>query len=124
MTQIKPIQIIPGRENQVNPVSPLPIDLNPAQRSLIINPVTTVDNPIPDESIGDAGGETVTTESVESVLASADPVPPTPVIISVKEQIIRFQDDGTAKIDVILEVQDVEGAVEYDIRVAKDSGNL
>jgi hypothetical protein len=124
MTQIKPIQIIPGKDNRTNPASSLPIDLNPAQRSVIINPIVTTDNPVTDDLVGDVGAETVVNESTESVLEASDPVPATPAIIGIKEQIISFQADGTAKIDVVLEVQDIDGAVEYDIRVAKYAGNL
>lgn len=127
MSQIKPTQIIPGRENKVNPVSALPVDLDPSQRSLIIEPVTTVENPAADSGIGIpplGTGEAAALQSVESVLEQTDPVPYTPAIISVKQQIVKFMPDGTAKVDVVLEVQDIPKAVEYDIRIAKDAGDL
>src|SRR5690349_19575529 len=115
MSQIKPIQIIPGRENKVNPISALPIDLNPAQRSLLLDPVRTVENPTSDQGIGLSGDEsasnsTTSSLTVETALAESDPVPATPAIISVKDQIIKFMPDGTTKIDLILEVQDIQGA--------------
>jgi hypothetical protein len=132
MSQIKPTQIIPGRRVQTNPNSPLPVDLDPAQRNLILEPGTTISDPVADTGSGEFGsGEEAESPlnstgntSTESVLEQEDPVPSTPAILSVKEQIIKFQPDGTAKIDLILEVQDIEDAVEYDIRVAKDAGNL
>lgn len=118
MSQIKPTQIIPGRENRTNPASGLPIDLDPAQRSILIQPIVTVDTP--DQNTG----EQFALQTTESILVESDPVPGTPAIISVKEQIVKFMPDGTAKIDVILEIQDISKAVEYDIRVAKDAGNV
>lgn len=124
MTQIKPIQIIPGKENKVNPVSALPVDLNPIQRNLVLDPVFTTNNPTPEPGVDPGDVEGFSNESTESVLQSSDPNPAVPAIISVREQIIKFQPDGTAKIDVILEVQDIAEAVEYDIRVAKDAGNI
>lgn len=130
MSQIKPTQIIPTRILQQNPVSALPVDLNPAQRNLLIGPTTTAAGEV--DSTGtenDSGPEatplaTSTPLSTESTVALSDLTPATPAILSVKEQIIKFAPDGSAKIDVILEVQDIDGAVEYDIRVAKDAGNL
>lgn len=124
MSQIKPIQIIPARESKQNPGSTLPIDLNPVQRDFIVDPVTTINDPSPDLDIGETGSELAQSESTEAVLEQSDPIPATPAIIGVKEQIITFQPDGTARVDIVLEVQDIEGAVEYDVRVAKDAGNL
>lgn len=123
MSQIKPTQIIPGRENRVNPITPLPIDLDPVQRSLIIPPITTA-TPIPEGQTASFLEETTSVQSTETMLAESDPMPATPAILSVKQQIVKFMPDGTAKVDVILEIQDISNAVEYDIRVAKDAGNL
>jgi len=50
--------------------------------------------------------------------------PPTPAIKSVKSQIVNIADDGTVTVDLVLDVQDIPGITEYDIRVAKDAGNL
>lgn len=50
--------------------------------------------------------------------------PSTPAIIGIKEQIVNIGDDGKATIDVILIVEDIKGVTEYDIRVAKNAGNL
>jgi len=126
MSQIKPTQIIPSRQIRPIPGVSLPVDLNPVQRNLYLDPVTTVSNPEVDSGIGSGGSESTLTDngSPESVLEQEDLPPSVPAIIGVKEQIIKFMPDGTAKIDVILEVQDVENAVEYDIRIAKDAGNI
>lgn len=50
--------------------------------------------------------------------------PSTPAIMGIKEQIVNIGDDGKATIDVILIVEDIKGVTEYDIRVAKNAGNL
>lgn len=51
-------------------------------------------------------------------------VPQTPTIIGVKEQRVIISDDGTATIDVVLEVEDISGVDEYEVRISKDAGNL
>ena len=134
ISQIKPTQIIPARIAKTNPSSALPVDLNPVQRNLLTLPSTTADNlqsdssvdpnGIGNESSGPTAVATPTQLSTESTLVLSDPTPAVPAILSVKEQIIKFMPDGSAKIDMVLEVQDIEGAVEYDIRIAKDAGNL
>lgn len=125
MSQIKPTQLIPGRESRVNPSSALPVDLDPVQRSLLLQAETTVSDPVAEQSQGDIPVESnFALQSTESMLAESDPTPGTPAILSVKEQIVKFMPDGTAKVDIILEIQDIDEAVEYDIRVAKDAGNL
>lgn len=123
MSQIKPTQIIQGRPVRTNPNSAMPVDLNPNQRSLVIEQPPTVGNLTIDASTGEIIDQNSVT-GTESVLQQEDPTPSTPAIISVKQQIVKFMPDGTAKVDLILEVQDVVNAVEYDIRVAKDAGNV
>jgi hypothetical protein len=121
MSQIKPTQIIQGRKLRINPNMGLPVDLDPQQNN-VVEGLQNIYQP----EIDPATGEVVDQSSIssESQLQQEDPTPSTPVIISVKEQIVKFMPDGTAKVDVILEVQDIAGAVEYDIRVAKNAGNL
>lgn len=127
MSQIKPTQIIPGRQVRPNPITGFPVDLSPAQRSLLAVQAEPANRDFGSEGqlVGpDTSGFTIGTVGTESVLQQEDPTPSTPAILSVKEQIVKFMPDGTAKIDVILEVQDIAGAVEYDIRVAKNAGDL
>jgi hypothetical protein len=123
MSQIKPTQIIQGRKVKTNPNTAMPVDLNPSQRTLVIDQGAILGNltidPVTGE-ITDQGSVTGT----ESTLQQEDLTPSTPAIISVKQQIVKFMPDGTAKVDIILEIQDINGAVEYDIRVAKDAGTL
>lgn len=132
MSQIKPTQLIAEKEVRPNPSTPFPSDLTPGQRGLRLDPVFTArDSEVDTTGDGDGfGGDeavaptTLDTSSQAVVLEESDPIPQTPRVIGVKEQIISFQPDGSAKIDVILEVEDIPGVTEYDIRVAKDSGNL
>lgn len=122
MSQIKPTQIIPGRKVRTNPNTAMPVDLDPAQTNLVIEGSSVVGQ----LSIDPNTGEIVDQSSVntESQLQQENATPSTPAIIGVKEQIVKFMPDGTAKIDIILEVQDINGAVEYDIRVAKNAGTV
>jgi hypothetical protein len=123
MAQIKPTQIIQGRSIKTNPNTAMPIDLNPNQRSLVIeNPVAQT-NVIIDPNTGDVVDQNSATNT-ESILQQEDPTPSTPAILSIKQQIVKFMPDGTAKVDLILEIQDIPNAVEYDIRVAKNAGTL
>ena len=124
MSQIKPTQILPGRGNRVNPVSSLPIDLEPSQRGTPVQPATDVEKSVIEQGIEQTTNADFSLQSTESMLSESDPTPGTPAIISVKDQIVKFMPDGTAKIDLILEIQDIDKAVEYDIRVAKNAGNL
>lgn len=126
----------------------MPRDLNLSQRNLLLDVTLTQQDPGADATSGDFGqgaeagapasqlaaplsapankslASTSTPMSTESTLASDSIAPRPPAILGVQEQIISYQPDGTTKIDLILQIEDVSGAVEYDIRVAKDSGNL
>jgi hypothetical protein len=44
---------------------------------------------------------------------------PTPQWMTIIEQQVRISTDGTAVVDVIIELEDVTGATEYDVRVTK-----
>ena len=123
MSQVKPTQIIPSRQIKTNPNTAMPVDLNPSQRNLTIEQSVPLGNVTMDPVTGEVLDQGSTT-GTESTLQQEDPTPSTPAIISVKQQIVKFMPDGTAKIDVILEIQDIPNAVEYDIRVAKDAGTL
>ena len=125
--QIKPTRILPERITRTNPYSGLPSDLESLRRG------TPKDVPLDEFASSEEAGVdsvdvdtgTATAGSVETLGAAiVEPTPTTPAIIGVKEQVVGFNPDGTTKIDLVLEVEDVEGAVEYDIRVAKGEGNL
>jgi hypothetical protein len=130
--QIKPTQITTGRGVRRNPNVPLPRDLDQSQMP---EGIITVDGTI--ATSGQSNGTVAATNSDQSAASGGTTVlspdtavqaesfvPRTPAILSVKSQTVGFQPDGTAKVDLVLVVEDIDGAVEYDIRVAKDAGNL
>lgn len=125
MSQIKPTQIIPEKETRLNPYSSLPSDLASLRRGAPRD-VPLEETGTSDEVGSDTGEGTEQSLGLQETtdLSIVDPTPGTPAIIGVKEQVVSFSPDGTAKIDLILEIEDIEGAVEYDIRVAKNAGNL
>lgn len=120
MNQIKPTQITEIQPKRPNPNISLPRDL----KSFVPS----------SDALDQLSGATASklASSVNSIdlidveeQAPLDQiVPQTPVILSIKSQTIGFQPDGTSKVDVVLEIQDVDNAVEYEIRVAKNAGNL
>jgi len=59
-----------------------------------------------------------------SNLTNGSRVPETPAILSIVSQEIRFSPDGKAIVDIILEIQDVPNAIEYDVRITKSAGTL
>ncbi len=112
MAQIKSNDIIQEENKRVNPINPLPRDL--AQSG-----ITDGNSPVP----------TIKTETkIEESTApnQVDParIPEAPAVLSVKSQTVRFTSDGTSVIDLVLVVQDVADAVEYDVRVTKDAGSV
>jgi hypothetical protein len=121
MTQIKQTKIIVEQDVPFPATVSLP-------RDLLVNPnrsweKTSGINALPQDLVT-LPGET----SNEGISSPGDQHPPfvpaTPLILSVKSQQVTFKPDGTATIDVILDVQDVPGVVEYDIRISKNAGNL
>lgn len=125
MEQIRANQIIPERELDQNPYVAPPRDFNintkeskgtTTQRTTPINTTPTGT----DISQGIDPGKI----DYGDKLGDAAQYPPVPHIINVKEQIVNMHDDGSFTIDVILNVEDIPGITEYDIRVAKDAGNL
>ena len=129
MTQIKPHEIIQEDEGDINPNFALPRDLyQPASRKLNSGMIITPENTnMPIEGIDiDTSGEGQPDESVDYGNEITDPFlpPQVPLIKSVKRQTINMTDDGTYTVDVVLEVSDITGVSEYDVRVARDNGNL
>ncbi len=118
--QIRPNQVIPTKTSKANATSPFPRDLTGAD--------LTIDDILQQYSLDGVNGLVdVTDSSYTSPDASneLDTLPPrTPAILGVRSQTVGFQPDGTAKVDLVLIVEDIDGITEYDIRVAKDAGNL
>lgn len=123
MPQIRPNQIISAKPIKVNPTMASPRDLTGIalsleeilQRGNVSTPATDGLSDVIDDN---------TFISPDTSNQIEHPPPRTPAILGVKSQTVGFQPDGTAKIDLVLIVEDLDGITEYDIRVAKDAGNL
>lgn len=108
MNQIRSDEIIHSDPQTINKTSALPRDF---------------------ERTGFVGEEEIQEIPVNQMVSSSNltngsRVPETPAILSVVSQEIRFGPDGKAIVDIILEIEDVANAVEYDVRVTKSAGNL
>lgn len=126
MEQIRATQIIPVRELEQNPYVPPPRDLklNTKEPSGAI-PKNNLAVPLnaEGENIASAQSPAGSSDYGDGLNDAAQP-PAVPHIISVKQQIVNMHEDGTATIDVILNVEDIKGVTEYDLRVAKNAGNI
>jgi hypothetical protein len=119
MEQIRSDQIIPTKVAD-NTVIPIPRDLgqvigiNRKKLGLVLpDPSGTSSNPdVP------TGGDAV------EVINPGSSIPSTPQLIAIKSQSVNIKPDGTTVIDVILDIEDVRNAVEYEVRIAKGAGNL
>lgn len=123
MPQIRPSQIIPTSAKRINPYSSLPRDLSIV--GLTLNDVLSTGTEVTSNSPTVVTDDTLVNLSPGSTgNATESQAPHTPAILGIESQTVTFQPDGTAKVDVVLILEDIDGVVEYDIRVAKDSGNL
>lgn len=120
VNQIKDINVIKKEETLINPIFFMPpdvIDVRPGVREedyyedptafdeFTIDDLNTIDdaaNNIPDDELED------TEEFIE-----------VPQYVRIVDQQIRFSPDGTAVVDVIIEIEEVAAATEYDVRVTK-----
>ncbi len=107
MNQVRPSQIVQETASKINPSVSLPRDLS----YNFISPTAEINQSLLE------GSNNSTTPDVISV-------PETPAILGIKEQIVNFNPDGTATIDLILDVEDIDTAVEYDVRVTKNAGTI
>lgn len=114
MKQIKQYALIPSSAVP-NQVVGLPSDLL-TEKEVASNPGS--ENPVATGSQNQAEGDTPLSGGDTEIGL------PTPAIIQVKSQTVNILEDGTATIDVVLEVEDIQGVFEYDIRVAKDAGTV
>jgi hypothetical protein len=125
MEQIRATQIIPVRELNQNPyvAPPKDLELNTKEANGTAVPKTSIDVPtnsgVDIEPVLNPGGL-----NYGDALNDAAQLPAVPHIISVKGQIVNMHDDGTSTIDLVLNIEDITGVTEYDIRIAKDAGNL
>lgn len=110
MGQIKQSQILPEEQKEPNPIVGLP-------RDFVLPNLSTNSNKLVDKSMN-------TDNTSITPIVDVEPAPMTPAILSLKEQIVIFNSDGSARVDVILDVEDVLSAVEYDVRVTKSAGTV
>lgn len=114
MKQVKQYALIPPTAVP-NQVVGLPSDLK-TEAEVASSP--GAENPVSTGQQNDAEGNTsISGQDTEIGL-------PTPAIIQIKSQTVNILEDGTATIDVVLEVEDIQGVFEYDLRVAKDAGTV
>lgn len=124
MEQIKSDQVVPAKVAE-NTVVSIPRDLGQIigdkRKSLGFSDVQTrSDNTTP---IG-------TTPDIPSSIDPIDIInqptnlPGTPQLKSIKSQTISINPDGTASVDIIIEVEDISNAIEYEVRITKGAGNL
>lgn len=124
MAQVDPDQIV-GNKAPANPVKPIPRDFSSefaaateTRRAILSTPIVSdPTNPFQNDH------GSVPSDAVSSQAASM-PVPQTPALLSIKSQTISIKEDGTATVDVILEVEGITGVTEYEVRIAKDARNL
>lgn len=120
MSQIKPNQVIPASTDVFYPNFSLPRDLvNTGKRVWASGDQGADFSPLPGEVVE---GQSPTSQQ-PSDSSGASITPNAPLIQSIKSQTVSFKPDGTATIDVVLVVEDIDNVVEYDIRIAKN-GNL
>jgi hypothetical protein len=126
MEQIKANQIIPARELEQNPFVAPPRDFNLNTTAANGTAEQRSKLSIPTGVSGEDISQGIDPGKIDygNQLGDAAQYPPVPHIKSIKEQIVNMHDDGSFTIDVVLNVEDIAGITEYDIRVAKDAGNL
>jgi hypothetical protein len=123
MEQIRATQIIPIRELSQNPyvAPPKDLELNTKEANGTTVSKTTIDAP---SNIGTSVAPVLNPGGANygDSLNDAAQLPAVPHIINIKQQIINMHDDGTSTIDLVLNIENITGVTEYDIRIAKDAG--
>ena len=84
----------------------------------ILSPEIDPDNPV-DVPTGEEGEIIIDAEGADNISNLQDFTLPTPNTITVVEQTVRFTPDGRAVVDVVIEVEDVPGIDDYDVRTTK-----
>lgn len=117
MSQIRADQIISVPEKEQNKYFAPPRDLViPTKPAVEPNQQTGQEEAVTTSSTGGVNYGESLNDTVQN--------PATPAIKGIKSQTVVIAEDGKITIDVVLDVQDLPGITEYDIRVAKDAGNL
>jgi hypothetical protein len=119
--QIKDINVIKREESLINPIFFVPpdvIDVRPGVREQdYYEDPTAFDEFVIDDlnTINDAGNN----NNIDDGLEDSEDFIQVPEYVRIVEQQIRFAPDGTAVVDVIIEIDEVASATEYDVRVTK-----
>lgn len=51
-------------------------------------------------------------------------IPETPSLIGIKSQTIKIKEDGTYAVDIVIEVEDILGVSDYEVRISKSAGSI
>lgn len=121
--QIKDTNVIKTPEVVLNPVFFLPPDVidvrsgtpptENEEDGVTYDDVVDVDDVLTDSPI-DTGSDDFPIDDGDAV-----EMLPTPQWMNIIDQQVRIAPDGKAVVDVVIELEDVSGATEYDVRVAK-----
>lgn len=125
MSQIKTTNIIQAPEVILNPVFFIPpdvIDVRVADTSdpmeedgVSYDDIIDIDDVLSDGDLATSSGP----ESIADEDGEGGEVLPTPQWMNIIEQQVRIAPDGKAVVDVVIELEDVSGTTEYDVRVTK-----
>lgn len=134
MAQIRDTDIIRTPEVTIDPRLFVPTSvLGISVKSSEIDPDLPTPNPADDEDISDStspSGDTGSGDGSDVVYEppSNNDIPaesgevdklPTPQTLTIVSQTIRIAPDGSSLVDVVIEVEDIPGVSNYDVRVTK-----
>ena len=122
MEQIRSDQIVPTKVAD-NTVIPIPRDLGQLVGNNRTKKLGLIIPDPPGGSSSNPDSISPVNDSVE-VINPVSQIPPTPQLIGIKSQTVSIKPDGTTLVDVILDIEDVRNAVEYEVRITKGAGNL
>jgi hypothetical protein len=128
MSQISTANVIKTPEVVLNPAFFLPpdvIDVRVADTSdpteedgVTYDDVISADDVLIDGSTSDDGVSDTPNVPTDDDGEGAELLP-TPQWMSIIDQQVRIAPDGKAVVDVVIELEDVTGATEYDVRITK-----
>lgn len=125
MSQIKTTNIIQTPEVVLNPVFFIPPDVidirvgdptDPSEENdVTYDDIIDVDDNLTDQDLATSSGP----EDIADEDGEGGEVLPTPQWMTIIDQQVRIAPDGKAVVDVTIELEDVSGTTEYDVRVTK-----
>ncbi len=125
MSQIKTTNIIQAPEVVLNPVFFIPPDVvdirvadttDPSEENdITYDDIIDADDVLSDTDLATNSGP----ESFADEDGEGGEVLPTPQWMTIIDQQVRIAPDGKAVIDVVIELEDVSGTTEYDVRITK-----